>query len=60
CAISRREPTMKDPDITAQLPLPAAKKRTAEEAAKIVALPLPNLRVDGAIEDREASEANRP
>ena len=42
---------MKDPDITAQLPLPAAKKRTAEEAAKIVALPLPNLRVDGAIED---------
>ena len=55
---------MKDPDITAQLPLPATKKRTAEEAAKeaakIVALPLPNLRVDGAIEDREASEANRP
>ena len=46
---------MKDPDITAQLPLPATKKRTAEEAAKeaakIVALPLPNLRVDGAIED---------
>ena len=55
---------MKDPDITAQLPLPATKKRTAEEAAKkaakIVALPLPNLRVDGAIEDREDSEANRP
>jgi protein ImuB len=60
---------MKDPDITAQLPLPATKKRTAEEAkkrtakkeaAKIVALPLPNPRVDGAIEDREASEASRP
>ncbi|HAO89193.1 MAG TPA: hypothetical protein DCR00_09735, partial [Gammaproteobacteria bacterium] len=53
---------MKDPDITAQLPLPATKKRTAEEAAKeaakIVALPLPNLRVDGAIEDREASETS--
>ncbi len=60
---------MKDPDITAQLPLSATKKRTAEEAkkrtakkeaAKIVTLPLPNARVDGAIEDREASEASRP
>ena len=51
------------------MPLPATKKRTAEEAkkrtakkeaAKIVTLPLPNARVDGAIEDREASEASRP
>lgn len=53
---------MKDPDITAQLPLPATKKRRAEgapegaekAAAKVVALPLPSPRVDR--EDRASGD----
>lgn len=63
---------MKDPDITAQLPLSTTKKRTAKEAAKettkgaakeaakVVALPLPCPRVDGEARASQTDEARGP
>jgi hypothetical protein len=60
---------MKDPDITAQLPLSTTKKRTAKEAAKettkgaakeaakVVALPLPCPRVDSEARTSETDQA---